>query len=534
MNFPVIILFSVSALAALFSYFLLRSERAVINLLFSVFSISTSLWALNLGLFLSSNSLDNALYYANFYYIAAAAIPVLFYYFALYFGRRESLFKKSSLVYLIPFAAIIGSILFDKNFLILEVFTTFADKDVILNITNYYIYSAYFVLYVLMSYKVLFKTYSTSRTKEEKRKLGYLIFGTAIAYVIGMAFNLILPAIGNYHLIWVGPLSILLMVLSVGYSIIRHRLFNIKAVATELFVVLLWLSLLIRLTLSDDMSEQIANGAILAISIGIGILLIRSVIKEVETRKKIEKLAENLEHANAKLVELDRQKDQFLSIASHQFRSPLTAIKGYGSLILEGSFGEIPEKIREPIDRIFKSADNLTLIVEDFLNISRIEQGRMKYNFEDVDIREMVKDVYDQQKPVVEGKGLKLAFEASEHDTYISTVDVGKIRQVIINFIDNSAKYTPKGSVTVKVDKANGKILVAIKDTGVGISKENIGKLFKLFSRTKNAHKVNVSGTGLGLYVAKQMVEAHKGRIWVESPGEGKGSTFFMELNEKK
>jgi len=319
-----------------------------------------------------------------------------------------------------------------------------------------------------------------------------------------------------------------------GYALIRHKLFETKVISTELMTFAVWVFLLVRIFLSETYSDQIINIILLGIIVFAGVLLILGVNKEVEAREQIENLASNLKVVNNKLKELDQQKSQFLSIASHQFRSPLTAIKGYTSLILEGSFGEVPEKFKDPIKNIYTSAENLVLVVEDFLNISRIEQGRMKYNFEKIDLALLVGEIVESIRPVAEQRGLSLSFESKKSERYISNVDVGKLRQVIVNLIDNAAKYTPKGWVKISLDKHDGKILFAVADSGVGISKENIGKLFEMFVRTENAHKVNVMGTGLGLYVAKQMIEAHNGRIWAESEGEGKGSTFFVELKEEK
>lgn len=237
--------------------------------------------------------------------------------------------------------------------------------------------------------------------------------------------------------------------------------------------------------------------------------------------------------SNDRLKELDQLKSEFLSFASHQIRSPLTAIGGYTSMLLEGDYGEMPEKIRDSVKVIDTSSQSLIKIVNEFLDISRIEQGRMKYEVVDFDAKNLTEEVVVELRPNVEKKGLTLEFSADAGDYAVSS-DMGKIKQVIGNVIDNSIKYTPHGSVKVHVERRADKILISITDTGIGISKEDIPKLFSKFTRAKDANKTNVSGTGLGLYVAKQMLEALHGKIWVESPGQGKGSTFFIELRGKK
>ncbi len=201
-------------------------------------------------------------------------------------------------------------------------------------------------------------------------------------------------------------------------------------------------------------------------------------------------------------------------------------------MILEGSYGELPEKMKEVVKRIYQSSQRLILTVGDFLDISRIESGKMKYEFADFDFKDLVKNIIDDFSANIKNKwGVDLIFTPNEGDFKIKA-DYGKIRQVVSNLIDNAIKYTPKGSVNVSLarDESAKKVLLKIKDSGVGISPETIPTLFQKFSRAKGISKLHTDGSGLGLYVASEMVKAHKGRIWVESNGKGKGSEFFVEL----
>jgi signal transduction histidine kinase len=134
----------------------------------------------------------------------------------------------------------------------------------------------------------------------------------------------------------------------------------------------------------------------------------------------------------------------------------------------------------------------------------------------------------------ISNKSLTLEFVCDQSKSYQINADKGKIKQVIGNLIDNSVKYTPSGHIKVCLEKKNGKLLISIKDTGVGITPEVLPNLFTKFSRAPDASKTNILGTGLGLFVARKMIEAHKGRVWAESDGQGKGSQFYVELDEKK
>ena len=248
-----------------------------------------------------------------------------------------------------------------------------------------------------------------------------------------------------------------------------------------------------------------------------------------------DKLAETntaLEKTNERLRIMDQRKSEFVSIASHQLRTPITAIKGYSSMLLEDSYGKLPEEARVPIEKIFRSSSRLAEMVTDFLNVSKIEQGTMSYTFTSVDVGAMIADLGEDFAQVAKNKKLKFAVRVPKKDKFIATADEGKIRQIFSNLIDNSIKYTPKGSVEVAVarDEERGMIIVNIKDTGIGLSQDDIHHLFGKFTRGSGGQKQNTDGSGLGLYVAKSMLEAQKGNIWVDSEGAGRGSTFFVEL----
>jgi signal transduction histidine kinase len=237
---------------------------------------------------------------------------------------------------------------------------------------------------------------------------------------------------------------------------------------------------------------------------------------------------EKLADANERLKQLDQLKSEFLSVASHQLRAPITAIKGYLANVAEGLYGAVPEYLNEPLGVVQESARVMTSSIEDYLNVSRIEQGRMKYDFTEFDITPLAKRATEELEPVAQKKNLTLIFNDSPEAKI--NADFGKIKQVFTNLIDNAIKYTEQGSVTVSVSTEGDHVRFMTQDTGIGIPADEIGKLFDKFMRARDANKVNTTGTGLGLYVAKNLVEGHGGKIWAESDGPGKGSRFIVEL----
>ena len=199
-------------------------------------------------------------------------------------------------------------------------------------------------------------------------------------------------------------------------------------------------------------------------------------------------------------------------------------------MLIEGDFGQIPRRAAESVLVIMKSCQDLINIVNDFLNVSRIEQGRMVYEKTIFELSDLVKEVVNEQKPNIQKAGLSISLEIPSTLSAKVKVDRDKIKQSIGNIIDNAIKYTLSGGITVSISEENKKALIKIKDTGVGIDPHEVGKLFNKFSRTKDANKTNVRGTGIGLYIARKMVVDHGGDIKVFSEGEGKGTTFTIEL----
>jgi signal transduction histidine kinase len=217
-------------------------------------------------------------------------------------------------------------------------------------------------------------------------------------------------------------------------------------------------------------------------------------------------------------------------MASHQLRTPLTSIKGYISMILEGDYGQIPEKTKKALQNVFQSNERLIGIVNDLLNISRIELGKMELKTSPTKIEQLLQSCSKELKPQAEKKNLKLIFKPPKTPLPTLNIDQLKIRQVILNLIDNAIRYTKEGTITIKVQKTKNSILISIKDTGEGLTREEQKHIFEGFTRGSAGINFFIEGAGLGLYVAKKYLDLHNGKIWAESPGKGKGSTFYVEL----
>ena len=240
---------------------------------------------------------------------------------------------------------------------------------------------------------------------------------------------------------------------------------------------------------------------------------------------------QDLEEANTHLTELDQTKSEFLSIAAHQLRTPLSGIKGYISMMVEGDFGSLNAEQSKVMNELFANTNRLTRLVNIFLNVSRIEANRLKVEKEEFDLREIIDEIYLELKTSAEEKMIKLKYSQPENKIMVFA-DRDKMHDAIINLVDNSIKYTEKGSVDFGISENEKYVQVYIKDTGIGIKKSDLPKLFAKFVRGKKVSRINTAGAGLGLYIAKKIVEAHGGDITVSSKGLGGGTEFCIKLSK--
>ena len=283
----------------------------------------------------------------------------------------------------------------------------------------------------------------------------------------------------------------------------------------------------------EDLKVLEVVGAQAAISLENALLYKETKDFSIKLEKEVERATRDLKKANVQLKKLDAAKSEFISIASHQLRTPLTVIKGYISMMLEGNFGQLTDSEKESLEKVFESNERLIQLVENLLNISRIESGRLQFNFEEVDFSKMVASVVEELSGYVKKKNLRLEYKPPAKPLPLVKLDEEKIRQVVMNLVDNAIKYTKQGGITVRVEQSRENITFCVSDTGMGISEADLANLFKKFSRGKGTSLVHTEGTGLGLYVARIMIESHQGRIWAESAGEGKGSKFCFALPVK-
>lgn len=250
-------------------------------------------------------------------------------------------------------------------------------------------------------------------------------------------------------------------------------------------------------------------------------------------QQRIDEATRELRESNEKLRKLDATKDEFVSMASHQLRTPLTSIKGYISMLLEGDAGKITKQQEQLLSEAFTSSERMVRLIGDFLNVSRLQTGRFMIDAQSVDLAQVISDEIDSVRMIAKSHGQELHYHGPDKLPDVM-IDEDKTRQVIMNFIDNAIYYSPEGSrITVKLSAARGYAVFEVHDHGIGVPKAEQAQLFTKFFRAENARRQRPDGTGVGLYLAKKVVEAQGGEIIFHSrPGMGSVFGFRLPLNK--
>ena len=266
------------------------------------------------------------------------------------------------------------------------------------------------------------------------------------------------------------------------------------------------------------------------------VIRLRKVLDEKQRFLSLKDYAYELERANKELRKIDEIKSEFVSVASHELRTPLAAIKNVVQLMISGKTGEINENQVKFLSMAERNINRLTNILNDLLDLSRIESGKIDIKFEELDISISIEFVIASLKPQVNGKSIRLRTEMAQPLPSVYG-DREKVEQILINLLGNAIKFTPEGGeIAVSAqpfDAQERKLAISVRDTGIGIPKDQLEKIFEKFHQVEGSLHRSVSGTGLGLAITKGLVEANYGSIWVESE-VGKGSVFTFTLPMSK
>ena len=359
---------------------------------------------------------------------------------------------------------------------------------------------------------------------ERLEKLKTVLFSVGMLVFLGIFWlsNYFGELTQTYEINLIGPLGMVLFLGLLSYIIVRFRTFNIKLLGAQALVISLWLLLFgILFIRRIENARVVAIFTLLLVSV-LGYLLIRGVKKEVAQREELAKL-------NIDLQDLLKQRESLVHLVTHKVKGSFTRTKFIFAGILDGTFGEISPEIKKVAEQGLEFDNGGIDTVDLVLNAANMQKGTVKYEMKPIDFKDLVQKIIEEKRGPAEKKGLKFETEIKDGNYNISGDPVW-LKESVGNLIENSIRYTKQGDIKIGLQDGNNKILFSVKDTGVGITEEDKKNLFTEGGRGKDSVKINVDSTGYGLYTVKLIVEAHKGRVWAESEGAGKGSQFYIEL----
>jgi len=521
---------AVSLFLGLFVYF--NGEKTKLNFSWLLNSLAISAWSVGLFGVVFFTDKSTAWFWQYILDIGGICVPIFFFNFVLYLVKKEK-----SIIGLQVFSVIVGTgllILSFTNFFKTGISPKFGINFWIDPGKLYFLFPLFFIVFVFISAFILIKEYRLATDRNFKRQLLYVLVAQIFGFGGGMTdffpqlFN-VYP-FGNYFII--------LYVIFISYAALKHHLFDIRVIATELLIFSIWAFLAVKTLLSQTFNEILLNGIILTAVIVAGFMLIRSVINEIEQKEKIEKMAKDLERAydvekkaNAELEKLDKYKNDFLRQTQHDLRSPLSVLMGYTDLLIGESYGKMPKKAKDVLEKMQDVVQNKIRDVNNFLDVEQFKMGKAVVNLKaGVELVPMLEEIKNALDSKALAKKIDLILKKTDEKILVSA-DTEKLKAAIYNVIDNAIKYTEKGEVTVAATKnSQSTVLIEIKDTGIGIPANKVKNIFEgQFERTEQAKKT-AKGSGVGLYLSGQIIKMHKGKAWAESAGEGKGSTFYVEL----
>ncbi len=359
---------------------------------------------------------------------------------------------------------------------------------------------------------------------EKIKKSDVVVLGSMFSFLLIFGATEYIAGVTGYYEINLYSLFLLpVFLIAIIYSVFELDVFNFHILGTHYLVVGL-------LVLTGGQVFFVSNTADILVTIfttlfivGLSIILFKNLKKESDQRVYIEKI-------NKELEGLIKQRESLVHLVTHKVKGSFTRTKYIFAGILDGTFGDVSSEVKKWAEQGLES-DNIGIQTVDLvLNASNLQKGSIKYEMKKIDFKEIVLKTINYKKGPIEAKGIKIETEIKD-GLYEVQGDPIWLKEVVHNFLENSTKYTKAGTVTVGLERIADKVRFFIKDTGVGITEEDKKNLFTEGGRGKNSVKVNVDSTGYGLYSVKLIMDAHGGKVWAESEGQGKGSTFYAELN---
>lgn len=488
----------------------------VISLLFSAWSIfDLILWA--------TNRPDIVMFFWSLQILVEPLIYILAFYLTYLFVRNTDLSFRGKITLAVVYIPIVLLLYSKYNLSGVYLPDCTAIEGFIAQ------YFTYIIEIILAISVFLFTDREYKKNIDPNRKKEVLTFGLGvITFLLAFSWgNLIGSFTENWTLAQAGLIGMPVFIAFLAYLIVRFHTFHVNLFAAQVLIAGLWVLVFGILFIRHIENVRVVTIFTLVLVSIVGYLLIRSVRKEIQRKEELQKL-------NIELENLVKQRESLMHLINHKVKSSFTHSKYIFAGILEGTFGNASEEMRKRAAQGLEANDGGIKTVDLVLNAANLQRGLIKYEMKSCDLKNVIATTIGEKK--IEAEKRELALESVIKDGDYNIVgDSFWLKEVISNLIENSIKYTKEGKISILLETVGkDKIKFTIKDTGIGITPEDKQHLFTEGGRGKESVKINVDSTGYGLYSVKLIIEAHGGRVWADSGGLNKGSTFFVELPRNK
>lgn len=504
-------------IALLTIFILLKSRFSLLSRIFSLFALVFSLWLIgDVIAWIPFNYDSVSLVWAPLDYINIMFCLLGAYFFVVMInGNDAPIWQK-----LIFFAAslpawwltVTGQSIFGFNQPLCESFNnTF--------LTQYKLGVEILVIIFI----VAFALYQFKKSPPEKRKQIIIVGSTLVFFfaVFGGA-EYMSSQTGVYEISLYSLFVLPVFLFMITYSITNLKVFNLRLIGSQLLAYIMIIMVGSQFFFLQNSTDKALTAVTFILSLSFGVLLARDAKKEIKQREEIEKLAGELRVANEGQASL-------MHFMNHQVKGRFGNARNIFAELLTSDYGEIPEFAKPLLEKGLEETKMGVDYVQGILRGASAENGTLPYDMQQIDLKSIVEEVSEKQKEYAEKKGLVFDLKVLQGD-YRMVGDPVQLGESVKNLIDNSINYTIDGSITVTLSSDSDTVRLEVRDTGMGITLEDRSKLFKSGGRGADSLKVNVNSTGYGLAFVKGVVDAHKGKVWAESEGRDKGSTFFIEL----
>jgi len=528
-NLPELLYYShipATIIALIVGFFVFFNDsKFLLNRLLLAISIIFSFWTVaNLIVWTNIHS-DFMLFVWSFFGVLSALLSIFSIYFVYVFLYKKDVGLNLKLSFLALLAPVL--VLAPTAFNLRGYDITACDAFAYENIIFYGYYSLLGGIAMVWILALLIGAYRKAAPEFRRQILllgigieSFLFFFFSIIFLASYLANIGLLADSDFEMY--AFFGMIIFMTYIGILLVKSKIFHVNVIAPQALTVALVVIIGAQFTFIDSMVSLVLNGIAFALTAIVGVILVRSVRREIEQRKRIEQLARDLSKANDQQVVL-------IHFITHQIKGFVTKSRNIFAMLKEGEFGVMPEASKEIIAQGFESDTKGLNTIQEILNAANIKSGKVSYTMAPFDLKKLIETIATDLKATADAKGLSFTLALGTDEVTVHG-DSAQLTNAYKNLIDNSVKYTPSGSITLDLMKKDGKAVFTITDTGIGITPEDMKNLFTEGGHGKDSAKVNVESTGFGLYIVKSIIEAHKGRVWAESDGAGKGSRFIVEL----